>query len=94
MEPVIVAIEVEAKAALEELRGGRLKPGAAARKLQNYIVQVPPRDRRKLIDNRHVAFVEGFGEQFGVLRTESFYTRDLGLLWEDADSLGAGDFII
>ena len=47
MEPVIVAIEEEPQAILNALRGG-MPPGVAARQLQNYIVQVPPKDRGKL----------------------------------------------
>jgi len=93
MEPVIIAIDDAAKAALAGLRGDRLKPGTAARKLQNFVVQVPPKDRRKLITNGHVAFADR-AEQFAVLMTESFYTREVGLTWEDADSLGAEDLII
>jgi CRISPR-associated endonuclease/helicase Cas3 len=93
MEPVIIAIDDAAKAALAGLRGDRLKPGTAARRLQNFVVQVPPKDRRKLITNGHVAFADR-AEQFAVLMTESFYTREVGLTWEDADSLGAEDLII
>jgi CRISPR-associated endonuclease/helicase Cas3 len=87
MEPVIVAIEDEAKNALAALRNG-LSPAAAARRLQTYVVQVPPKDRKKLLDNGHVAFVEGFGDQFAVLQTEGFYTREVGLRFEDGDELG------
>jgi CRISPR-associated endonuclease/helicase Cas3 len=60
----------------------------AARKLQNFVVQVPPRDRRKLLENGHVKFVEGFGDQFAVLVTERLYSKETGLLWEGADELG------
>jgi CRISPR-associated endonuclease/helicase Cas3 len=65
-----------------------MPPGLAARKLQNYIVQVPPRDRNRLIENGHAQFVEGFGDQFAVLRTANFYSRETGLIWEQADNLG------
>ncbi len=87
MEPVIVAIDEEPQAVLRALRGG-IPPGLAARKLQNYIVQVPPKDRRKLIENGHVRFVEEFGDQFAVLWTANFYSRETGLVWEQADELG------
>jgi CRISPR-associated endonuclease/helicase Cas3 len=85
MQPVIVAIDDEPKAVLLALRAG-MPPGMAARKLQNYVVQVPSRDRRKLIDNEngHVKFVKDFGDQFAVLITESLYSREVGLLWENA----------
>jgi CRISPR-associated endonuclease/helicase Cas3 len=87
MEPVIVAIDQEPLALLRALRGG-MPPGLAARKLQNYIVQVPPRDRGRLIENGHVKFIEEFGDQFAVLRTANFYSRETGLVWEKADELG------
>jgi CRISPR-associated endonuclease/helicase Cas3 len=86
MDPVIVAIDEEANAILCALRGG-MPAGIAARKLQNYIVQVPPRDRGKLIENGHVQFVENFGDQFAVLRTANFYSKETGLVWEKADEL-------
>jgi CRISPR-associated endonuclease/helicase Cas3 len=86
MEPVIVSIDEGPQAILRALRGG-MPPGLAARKLQNYIVQVPPRDRSKLIENEHVRFVEGFGDQFAELRTANFYSRETGLVWENADEL-------
>jgi CRISPR-associated endonuclease/helicase Cas3 len=87
MEPVIVAIEDEPQAILDALRRG-LPPAIAARRLQNYIVQVPPMNRRKLVENDHVQFVGEFGDQFAVLRTASFYSRETGLIWEQADNLG------
>ena len=87
MEPVIVAIDEEPQAILRALRGG-MPPGLAARKLQNYIVQVPPRDRSKLIENGHVRFVDDFGDQFAELMTMGLYSRETGLVWERADELG------
>jgi CRISPR-associated endonuclease/helicase Cas3 len=65
-----------------------MPPGVAARQLQNYIVQVPPMDRGKLIENEHVRFVEGFGDQFAVLKTANLYSRETGLIWEQADNPG------
>jgi CRISPR-associated endonuclease/helicase Cas3 len=87
MEPVIVAVDDEPKAVLAALRQG-LPAGMASRRLQPYVVQVPPRYRRKLVENGHAAFVEGFEEQFAVLRTESFYSAEQGLVWEKAEELG------
>jgi CRISPR-associated endonuclease/helicase Cas3 len=87
MESVIVATDEEPQAILNALRAG-MPPGLAARKLQNFIVQVPPRDRSRLIENGHAQFVEGFGDQFAVLRTANFYSREIGLIWEQADNLG------
>lgn len=87
MEPVIIAIDEEPKAILKAMRGG-MPAGTAARKLQRHLVQVPPRDRNILIENGHVAFVHGFDTQFAVLKTENFYSREQGLVWERADELG------
>jgi CRISPR-associated endonuclease/helicase Cas3 len=87
MEPVIIAIDDEPKAVLVALKGG-MPSGMAARKLQNFVVQVPPRDRKKLTENGHVRFVEDFGDQFAVLMTESLYSHARGLLWDKADELG------
>jgi CRISPR-associated endonuclease/helicase Cas3 len=87
MEPVIVAVDDEPESILRALSGG-MPPGIAARQLQNYIVQVPPKDRGKLIANEHVQFVGNFGDQFAVLKTENLYSREAGLIWENADELG------
>ena len=94
LAPVIVAIDDTSKKALDGLRRGWLTPGACARKLQQYTVQVPPKARQKLIENGHARFVEGFGDQFAELMTGSLYTREIGLLWENADYLGSEGAII
>jgi CRISPR-associated endonuclease/helicase Cas3 len=86
MAPVIIAIDDEPRTILVALRGG-MPPGMTARRLQNFVVQVPPGNREKLIQNGHVKFVEGFGDQFAVLITESLYSKPTGLLWEKADEL-------
>lgn len=93
LAPVIVAIEPEAKAALDALRGG-LPAGAAARRLQSFIVQVPPKARDLLLRNGHVRFVheEKFGDQFAELLSSGLYKHepdrdDIGLVWEDGDFL-------
>lgn len=86
--PVIVAIDDAPRKALDGLLRGWLTPGACARKLQQYTVQIPPKARQKLIQNGHARFVEGFGDQFAELITGSLYAREIGLLWENADYLG------
>jgi CRISPR-associated endonuclease/helicase Cas3 len=93
MEPVIVAIDEEPQAILRALRDG-MPPGLAASKLQNYIVQVPPRDRVKLIGNGHVRFVDELGDQFAELMTAGLYSRETGLFWENADELGDERWLI
>lgn len=87
MEPVIIAIEDKPKDVLKALRGG-MPASKAARELQSYLVQIPPNYRNALIENGHAAFVEGFDTQFVVLKTESFYSQEQGLVWEKADELG------
>jgi CRISPR-associated endonuclease/helicase Cas3 len=94
LAPVIVAAVAAPQKTLADLRGGWLAPGTAARQLQAYTVQVPPNARRRLIDNGHVRFVESFGDQFAELMTGSLYKPEIGLLWEDADYLGAEGVII
>lgn len=87
MEPVIIAIDDKPKEVLSALRGG-MPAGKAGRELQGYLVQVPPKYRNALIENGHAAFVEGFDTQFVVLKTDCFYSREEGLVWEKADELG------
>ncbi|MFG1400914.1 CRISPR-associated helicase Cas3' [Xanthobacter sediminis] len=93
MAPVIITRAPEARSTLDALRAGAMPAGAAARRLQGHVVGVPPRDRDTLIRNGHVAYVEGFADQFAVLRTDSLYSPETGLAWERADELG-GDFIL
>ena len=60
-------------------------PGAIARKLQPYVVAVPPEARAQLVDAGAVQFVRAaeFDEQFAVLENESLYSCDVGLTWTD-----------
>jgi CRISPR-associated endonuclease/helicase Cas3 len=90
MEPVIVAVEDEPRDIVRRLNVGTIGPGAAARALQRFIVQVPPAWRRKLIDKRRAEYVTGYGEQFVELKDKTLYTRETGLLWEEADRLTDG----
>lgn len=92
MEPVIVPIDKEAKDVLAALASGRMLAGTAARKLQVYTVQVPPRSRQNLIENH--ADLVGPAGQFVVLRTAGLYTREIGLHWEKADELGEEQWMI
>lgn len=84
--PVIIPLDAEPRAALAALRGG-LPAGAAARRLQRFVVQIPQKDYERMIRNGHVAYMDGFGDQFAVLQAESFYSREIGLIWEMADEL-------
>ena len=91
MAPVIVPADDDALNTLAALRGGLL-PTAAARQLRNYLVQVPPRERQRMIDNGHVRFIDAdrFGDQFAVLDSLSLYSAMSGLRWEDADAFTWG----
>ncbi|MFM2278398.1 MAG: hypothetical protein RLZZ444_629 [Pseudomonadota bacterium] len=93
--PVIVAIKDEAREWVGKLGLENLPTGLLARKLQPFIVQVPPRARELLRRNGHLEFVapELRGDQFAVLRKESFYKKGVGLMWENADYLAGEDFV-
>jgi CRISPR-associated endonuclease/helicase Cas3 len=87
--PVIVATEEAAKGAVATLGIKDIPSGAIARALQGYIVQVPPRARAKLLAAGHVRLEQQAlrGDQFAVLRADSLYREDVGLLWEEPDYL-------
>jgi CRISPR-associated endonuclease/helicase Cas3 len=84
MQPVIIAIDLEPQRVIAKLRAETISPGAAARALQSYTVQVPPNWRNKLIANGHAAYVDA-QQQFCVLTKSDLYTPEIGLLWEEAD---------
>ena len=88
MAPVIVATEDDAKQAIEKLEAGFLPPGGAARRLQRFLVQIPPKTRLELIARRDVRLIreKDLGDQFAVLVTEKLYRPDVGLHWEAADA--------
>ncbi len=90
MEPIIIPFDDVARKAVDQLGVMEISSGYIARKLQTYVVQVPPKARAKLIQNGHVAFEHASlrGDQFAVLKTASLYREDIGLVWEDADYLG------
>jgi CRISPR-associated endonuclease/helicase Cas3 len=77
--PVIITREAKAQAALAALWAGA-PPGSVARRLQPFLVQVPPQAREALLAKGHVRFADG---EFAVLVTESLYRDDVGLEWED-----------
>jgi CRISPR-associated endonuclease/helicase Cas3 len=94
--PVIVARDRAATRALDRLARPEARAGRAARELQAFMVQVPPKARSLLVANGHVRFVEQhrFGDQFAVLATDGLYNWDTGLLWEEADYLQLEDLIV
>lgn len=88
MAPVIVAIDDEACKAIDDLDRGFLPPGAAARELQRFLVQIPPKTRLELIARRDIRLIRPaeLGDQFAVLVTAKLYHADVGLHWEAADA--------
>ena len=96
MVPVIVAVEEDARKAVDKIGIAEISSGRLARDLQSFIVQVPPKARDLLIRNGHVVFVapELRGDQFAVLRNESLYREDTGLIWEDADYLSVEGSVV
>jgi len=89
MVPVIIAQAREARDAVERLAIEAVPTGVLARVLQRYLVQVPPRARSRLIAQGHVTFAQERlrDDQFAVLRSDGLYSKEVGLVWEDADYL-------
>ena len=87
MVPVVVPYDDAARAAVDKLGLADIPSSVLARDLQLYVVQVPPRARRLLLVNGHVAFAapKVRGDQFAVLKTPSLYDDAVGLVWENAD---------
>ncbi|MBJ7545126.1 CRISPR-associated endonuclease Cas3'' [Rhodomicrobium udaipurense] len=88
--PVIVPGDEAARTAVADLGNAAIPSGKLARQLQGYIVQVPPKARALLMANGHVTLMaeDIRGDQFAVLQAPHLYTKETGLIWEDADYLG------
>jgi CRISPR-associated endonuclease/helicase Cas3 len=63
----------------------RPSAGAIARCLQRYVVQVPRRERGKLISAGVARAIapETFGDQFVILTNDALYSDGAGLRWDD-----------
>lgn len=96
MVPVIVPFDGGAVECVEKLAIAEIPSGHLARRLQRYVVQVPPKARDALVGNGHVAFVHPQlrGDQFAVLRNLGLYRKDVGLVWEDAEYLQAEECMV
>lgn len=96
MAPVIVPWDNTAEAAVDKLGVEAVSSGSLARDLQPYIVQVPLKARRLLLDSQHIKFArpERRGEQFVVLRNAALYKKDVGLVWEDGQYLAEDCLLI
>jgi CRISPR-associated endonuclease/helicase Cas3 len=92
--PIIINIGREVQDVLERLNNAESSPGKAARQLQSYAVQIPPKDLNLLIQNKRVEYHRSdlWGDQFAVLTDSELYTHETGLLWENADILGKSIF--
>jgi CRISPR-associated endonuclease/helicase Cas3 len=87
--PVIINDTDNVQKILDRLNSPEASPGKAARDLQPYIIQVPPRDVNKLRANGRIKFYRPdlWGYQFEVLDDASLYKPEIGLIWENADIL-------
>lgn len=91
MMPVIVPTDEIARAALAALAAENpIPPGAGARRLQPYLVQIPRKAFAELVALGHVRFVreDRWEHQFAELITLRLYTSECGLRWEEAGELG------
>ena len=95
LAPMIISYDAEAKAAVDALSKPQANAGAIARRLQSYIVQIPPKARALLMKNGHAHIVneQRFGAQFIVLTVDKLYGKDVGLLWEDAEFVALEQYI-
>jgi putative ABC transport system substrate-binding protein len=96
LKGALVANEAPAQAALQDLSKPWISSGAIARRLQPYLIQVPPKARARLIGCGHATFMEKSlrREQFAVLQTKSLYHQELGLVWEDSEYLSTEGLVI
>ncbi|MEX2643275.1 MAG: hypothetical protein WD270_07470, partial [Acetobacterales bacterium] len=94
MVPVIVRRDEASRNAVRALTYAE-KTGGLARRLQPYIVQIPPKIRAELVRFGQVTFAaaERLGDQFAVLESEDLYDDDVGLVWERAGLLAAENSI-
>lgn len=72
------------------------RPGAIARRLQPYIVQIPRDARKGLISTGAAEIIRGedFGEQFVLLVNEDLYDRRTGLSWDDPTFRSTGGLLV
>ena len=95
MVPIIVPWDDTARKALGALAYAE-RVGGIARRLQAYVVQVPPRVRAQLttVGAASVVQPERFGEQFVRLDNLDLYDEDMGLHWGDRMSREPENLII
>jgi CRISPR-associated endonuclease/helicase Cas3 len=84
MLPVIVPFDEQARECLRTLASIE-RPGALARRLQAYVVPIPPNARKRLITVGAAASIceDKFGDQFVCLMNEDLYDPATGLSWNE-----------
>jgi CRISPR-associated endonuclease/helicase Cas3 len=97
MTPVIVPTDEVARDVLRALSAENpIPPGAGARRLQPYLVQIPRKAFGELVALGHVRFVreDRYEHQFAEMITLRLYTSESGLRWEEAGELGLDQAIV
>lgn len=96
--PVIVPYEPAAEKIKELINALSYvsSPGAIARQLQPYMVQVPIRARAKLLEAKAAEYVRPdlYGDQFVLLTNNDLYDAKAGLRWDDPTYRDIGNGII
>ena len=90
MKPVIIPFDDEARQLIASLPHAE-HTGGIARKLQQYVVQVPEKGFESLVKVGSVQTItpEIFGDQFWVLVNESLYNERAGLQWDSPEFIQA-----
>lgn len=81
MEPVLIPWDDRAVAALRALESADLPPRDALRKLQRYVVPIPPATRRAMLETSAATVIqrERYGDRFVRLPTRASYDDRVGL---------------
>ncbi len=95
MQPIIISYDDNAKKLIEQLCYADFV-GSIARKLQQYIVQIPQRAFDELVKVGAITAIqpEQFGEQFWELTNESLYSSEAGINWDDPTFIKVEKMII
>lgn len=96
MVPVIIPMDDKAQNTVLKLGVEQLAPGPLARDLQPFTVQIPVKAREILRRAKKGSFHHPAlrGDQFFVLDDASLYHEETGLHWEEAEYLGAENWIV
>lgn len=86
MEPVLIAFDAEAEAAIEALRRTEFPSVGIRRRLQQYVVPIPARVRAAMLEHGVVRPVRAdYGDQFVELVDSGLYDREVGFQLPDRD---------